>query len=316
MQGSRFGLGALLFVVLAWGTPVPFMTLLLERWDPMQVAVSRYLFALPLLLLLLLWREPPLRWTGALRPQGVGWRSLAELGFAMAGFSCCFVLGLAATDPVTAAILSAAAPIIGALLDRLLHGQRLAPGLGLAMILSVPGAALVGIDFGHLDDGLAFGGGEPLILLALLFWAWYSIAVARRLGGVSRLRATTLTILPAVLWLLAAYLAADAAGLVAPLPSDPPLLDLALMVWISASGVTLGVVAWHLGVQQFGIVVASLYLNLIPIAATVTAALLGLPPRWEQVAGGLLVVAGVAQAQLRNLRRRRAEAAAADAAAR
>lgn len=306
MQPSTLGIGALLFVVLAWGTPVPFLALLLERWDPLQLALARYLLALPALALLIVWREPWAWRRGALRPQGVDWRSLAELGFAMAGFSCFFTLGLSATDPVTAAILSAGSPIVGALLDRLLHGQRLAPGLGLAMVFSLAGAALVGIDFDRLDQGLAFGGGEPLLLLAITCWAWYSIAVARRLAGVSRLRATGLTILPATLWLVLAYGLADLAGLVAPLPAAPPALDYALLVWISLSGVTLGVVAWHVGVQHFGIVVASLYLNLIPIVATLTAALLGLPPRWEQVAGGLLVVAGVAQAQLRSLRRRRA----------
>lgn len=314
MQPSFPGIGALFFVVLAWGTPVPFLSLLLERWDPLQLAVARYLFALPALALLLAWREPRVRAPGALMPQGLtrglGWRSLGELGLAMAGFSCFFTLGLSATDPVTAAILAAGSPIVGGLLDRLLNGQRLAPGLGLAMAFSLAGAALVGLDFDDLEQGLAFGGGEPLLLLAMVCWAWYSIAVARRLSGVTRLRATLLTILPATLWLILAYLLADLAGLVAPIPARPPALDYALLVWISLSGVSLGVVAWHVGVQHFGIVVASLYLNLIPIVATLTAALLGLPPRWEQVAGGLLVVAGVAQAQLRSLRRRPAGAAA------
>ncbi len=307
MQASSQGLGALLFVVLAWGTPVPFISLLLERWDPLQVALARYLPALPLLFALLYWREG--RGPALPRSPGANWRSLAELGLAMAGFSLFFTLGLSATHPVTAAILAAASPIFGGLLDRLLYGQRLAPGLGLAILLSVAGAALVGLDFDRLDQGLAFGGGEPLLLMALLCWSWYSIAVARRLAGVSRLQATTLTLVPATLWLFAGYLLADLAGLVSPLPMPPPALDLALLGWIAVSGVTLGVVAWHVGVQHYGIVVASLYLNLIPIVATATAALLGLPPRWEQVAGGLLVVAGVLQAQLRRLRAARAAAA-------
>ena len=85
--------------------------------------------------------------------------ALGAFGLAMAGFSLFFTLGLSATHPVTAAILAAASPIFGGLLDRLLYGQRLAPGLGLAILLSVAGAALVGIDFDRLDQGLAFGGG-------------------------------------------------------------------------------------------------------------------------------------------------------------
>jgi len=45
-------------------------------------------------------------------------------------------------------------------------------------------------------------------------------------------------------------------------------------------------------------VIASIYLNLIPLVAiTISVAALGTPLRWEQLIGGALVLSGVALSQ-------------------
>jgi drug/metabolite transporter (DMT)-like permease len=56
---------------------------------------------------------------------------------------------------------------------------------------------------------------------------------------------------------------------------------------------------------MIGVVVASLYLNLIPLATLLTAVLLGIEPRPLQLVGGAVVLAGVVQAQLRLLKKHR-----------
>jgi drug/metabolite transporter (DMT)-like permease len=55
-------------------------------------------------------------------------------------------------------------------------------------------------------------------------------------------------------------------------------------------------------VNRSGIVVALIYLNMMPVVAIAITALLGTPPRLFQVVGGALVIAGVLQSQLRRLR--------------
>ena len=69
------------------------------------------------------------------------------------------------------------------------------------------------------------------------------------------------------------------------------------------SWVTVGAVfLWNFGVSRLGVVVASLFLNLVPVSAVLIAAAMGTAPTLTQLVGGLLVLAGVLQAQLRRLR--------------
>lgn len=63
---------------------------------------------------------------------------------------------------------------------------------------------------------------------------------------------------------------------------------------------------WNPGVKRLGVAVASMHLNLIPLVAALTAVSPGFEPRVEQLVGGLLVVAGVLQAQYRRLAKARA----------
>jgi drug/metabolite transporter (DMT)-like permease len=63
---------------------------------------------------------------------------------------------------------------------------------------------------------------------------------------------------------------------------------------------------WNFGVQRLGLVVAALFLNLMPIITILVLALMGQMPTWLQLAGTALVVLGLLQAQLRSLPARRA----------
>jgi len=64
----------------------------------------------------------------------------------------------------------------------------------------------------------------------------------------------------------------------------------------------MGVLLWNFGVRRLGIVVASIYLNLIPVISVLIAVALGYEARWEQLVGGALVLAGVAWSQVRGRR--------------
>lgn len=117
----------------------------------------------------------------------------------------------------------------------------------------------------------------------------------------SQLRITGLTLASGAVVITVIYIVLGAAGL-AELPPEPPrdAIDVALLGWVVLMVVVLGVYLWHYGVRHVGVVVASLYMNLVPVVAVAITAALGTPPTWNQVVGGLLVVLGVAYIQLRS----------------
>jgi drug/metabolite transporter (DMT)-like permease len=62
---------------------------------------------------------------------------------------------------------------------------------------------------------------------------------------------------------------------------------------------------WNVGVSRVGLPVASLHMNATPVFAVLTAALVGLPPTWLQIAGGVLVLGGIVYMQSLQLWRAR-----------
>jgi drug/metabolite transporter (DMT)-like permease len=70
-----------------------------------------------------------------------------------------------------------------------------------------------------------------------------------------------------------------------------------------------GLLLWNFGVAKTNLVIASLYTNLVPIVAVAVLAVGGAAPTVAQIAGGALVVGGVAWCEWRLLRLRAVAAA-------
>ena len=283
----------LLVTACAWGTLIPVINLLLPRWDALFLALARYALALPFLLLALKLREP-----GRLLPAGVApWR-LALLGAVGIGaFAALFTIGVAHANPITAAILSAGGPVIALfvtwLVDRTPVDRRLVPGIALV----VAGGAIATIDFGRGGRPFDLRGGEPLMIAATFCWTWASLMAQRWLAGCTQIRIATLLLLPGVAVLAVVDLAAIAVGLARwPLPLRGPL-DGALFLWMGLFAVLGGLLLWNHGVRVLGVIVASIFLNLIPVTAVALTAALGTVPTAPQLAGGALVLAGLVRAQ-------------------
>jgi drug/metabolite transporter (DMT)-like permease len=78
----------------------------------------------------------------------------------------------------------------------------------------------------------------------------------------------------------------------------PTGTDLLIFLYMGGLVAGAGVMMWNFGVQRLGLVIASIYLNLIPLVAiTISVVALGTPLRWEQLIGGALVLGGVALSQ-------------------
>ena len=297
-----FGLGLL---ALLWGTMVPTVAHLLERWDPYFLAAFRYIGALPFMwvALSLLERNIPVQAAPG------GWR-IWPLGIIGIGFyAALYTIGVYHCNPITAAILSATSPAIAAIVDRLIFkvpvDRRMLPAIALAII----GSAFATVHFGE-GQMFDFRGGEILMVAAFACWSWYSTAAQKWCRGWSQLRITTVTMTTGGVGLAVIF---AVAALVGAAHFPPPMPDTAtdwmVFVWMTVVLVAFGVYLWNFGVKRTGVVVASLYLNLVPVVSISIFAFWGTKPTLMQIIGGVLVIAGIVMSELQMLKAKKADPA-------
>jgi drug/metabolite transporter (DMT)-like permease len=291
----------LLVAAFGWGAQIPVLNELLARWDPYFLGAARYALAVPPLLAILAVVEPS---AAILRPLRDG--RIWLLGLALGAFVPLYTLGVAHADPNTAAIVGSTGPAVAAIVGcacfRLPFDRSMVP----AILLAMAGGVLATYDPGAAGGAFDLRGGELLILLASACWAWYSLASQRWLAQWSQLRVSCITMVPGTVVSVVIYLAAALTGsadLPPPAPTGP--LDIGFFAWMTIMAVIAGLLGWNYGVRQLGVVVASLFLNFVPVFTILITTLQGRPPTTMQLLGGALVLAGVLQSQLRHLPWRR-----------
>jgi drug/metabolite transporter (DMT)-like permease len=301
MAPAKAGSGtfSLLFVAITWGTMIPGLNLLLHNWDPFFLAAARYVFAAPVLWLFLLLLDRNRR-TAVPVPA---WRLWLLGAIGIGSFAPLFTIGVAHANPVTAAIIVSTGPAVGALVAWLFFRIPLDPAMIPAIVLAILGCSLATYDPKAASHGFEIRGGEFLMILGSVCWSWYSLAAQRWLQGWSQIRIAAATTTTGSVATLAVYVIAGLVG-AAHLPPALPSSwqDAAILTWIAVVLVAVGLIAWNHGVNRSGVVVALIYLNMMPVVAIAITALLGTPPRPFQIIGGALVIAGVLQSQLRRLR--------------
>lgn len=303
----------LLLLALLWGTMVPAVKHLLLIWDPYFLSAFRYIGALPLMwaaLSLIDRGQAPADMVRAGRTVATpGWR-VWPLGMIGIGFyATVYTVGVQHCHPVTAAILSATSPAVAAIVDMVVFKLPLDKRMLPAILLAIVGGALATVHFDGTDL-FDFRGGEILIILAFASWSWYSTAAQRWCRGWSQLRITTTTMSTGAAALAFIYPVAVLAG-AAPFPPavGETVWDWLVLAWVTVVLVAFGVYLWNFGVKRTGVVVASLYLNLVPIVAISIFAFSGTVPTWPQIIGGLLVIAGILMSELQMLKVKKADPA-------
>jgi len=287
----------LVVTAFAWGSQIPVLNELFHRWDPYFLAAVRYVLAVPVLLLILALIEPSPGMLRSLR----SWR-LWVLGLALALFVPIYTLGVAHANPNTAAILGSTGPVVAAFVAWAGFRMPMERAMAPSIVLAMAGGVLATYDPSRAGSPFDIRGGEFLILLSSVCWNWYSLAAQRWFSHWSQIRISCLTMLPAGILSLVIYLAVGAIG-AAPFPPPVPTqaLDIGLIAWMVVGAVIIGLFGWNYGVRHLGLVVASLFLNFVPVFAILITSLLGNPPTVMQLLGGTLVLAGVMQSQLRHL---------------
>lgn len=288
---------------MIWGSPIPLIEDLSQRWDALTLGVLRYALALPLAFLIasasLGWKLPPLR------PDNVGLLRLVALGgFGLSGFAVLYVVAIWHMDAGMAAVIAAMSPVTSGLVA-LAYGEKPSRPLMIAVALAVLGASLASMDFSSDAQIFTFRGGEIIFLFAQVLWAWYSLGCRRAMPTTSPAVISFATMLPGGITLLLLWLALLAFGAIPPLPQTAPASDYYLIAFLGIFGAALAIVFWNYGVAGLGLLASALHMNMIPLFVILSAYALGVDPSWEQMVGGAIVIAGVLQAQLSFLKPRR-----------
>ena len=288
----------LLLAAMIWGSMIPVLAALAEHYDNWLLSWSRYILGLPVLWLAVLLSTRP-----AAAPRPLDLTKLLKLGTAMTAFSVLYTFGVAHAHPATSAIVLMCGPIWATLLARAMLGATTPPGFGLTLVLVVAGGIVVVLGTpGRAAGSFGLEGGEGLLVIAQLCWSWYSIRAQQWLAdrGQIALSALTSTVASVLLGLVCAVV--WALGGIA-WPTRPPTpVEWGMVAWIGILGVAVAVLLWNTGVSLVGVPVASLFANSAPVFAIGLAALMGREPSWLQVAGGVVVLAGIAQLQIRQTR--------------
>jgi drug/metabolite transporter (DMT)-like permease len=289
-------------MIVMWGTFFPLLEFVLKTWDPMSATIGRHVMAVVTLLaaIMLGHREFPLH-------GRLPWRHLWLLGLIGMTISAILTtLGVHFSNGVSAAIAAATNPITSAITARVVQRLPLMPGIIVGTLLSTAGGLIASFGFGGSEmtaaGGLGLRGGEALMIGANIVFTWYSIMAQHWMRGYSQLQITGLTAAPGLVGLLVVWLGAHWTGL-NPIHVDFGWANVAILIYMGAVSVALGNFLWHYGVSRVGVIIASMYGNLIPIIAVLmTLIWFGTAPTRSQVLGGLMIIAGVLYAQFRALR--------------
>ncbi|MCC7464202.1 MAG: DMT family transporter [Gammaproteobacteria bacterium] len=275
----------LLGTVLAWAANFHFGKYAVGLMAPLGAGLWRFLPAAAVLLPVMLWREP-LAWA-ALRRNLVPLLVMGVVG--ICGFNLGMFYGLRYTSAMNAALIGALNPAMIVVLAAILHrepvgGRRLGGLLlGLAGVLVVVSrgswSALRALEFSH---------GDLLLLAGGCGWAVYSVVPRLYIRGLGPLQMAGVSILFGVLAMLAVAPLLDPQSL-----APPPLAAWPALVFMGVFGAALAYLWWNQGIVRVGPQRAAIYLNLIPVATAGMGLLLGQTVSLAQMAGAVLVIAGV-----------------------
>jgi drug/metabolite transporter (DMT)-like permease len=288
---------AMLFVGASWGANLPVTKVMLGYFDLMPMAAVRTAAATAALAVLL-WLVEGRKALRIDLPLG----RFLMLGLLMGGFFACYAFGIYLSNPITAAAVGIAGPLVSAATVWLVTRQAFDPGFGVALALTVTGGLILaaGSLIGRGDA--TFRGGEIIVLLSNSLWTVYSLKAQAWFDRASQLHRAYVASLSALGWLVLCAGVMVALGRSrSPFGVDDGWVWTQLLATaVLASG--LGGYYWNVGASRLGVPIASLWVNLVPFFAVLWAMVYGFMPNGYQIAGGLVALSGVVYMQARKLR--------------
>ncbi len=221
------------------------------------------------------------------------WKALVALSFlGMGGFSVPYFYGLIYTQAANAAILNALSPMLILIISAVALGTPVGLRQIAGVVLGVGGAAMI-VFRGELSEflGLDINIGDGLILVSMIFWAFYTVALRKASVGLDQ-SAFMLCLTGLAVPMIAPFYAIEIAnGHVFAL--DAYNIGIILYAGICAS--VLAYLCWNMGVVRVGPHRAVFAQYLVPVfGALLAVALLGERLQWFHLAGIAAIFAGIA----------------------
>ena len=287
---------AMVFVGLSWGANVPVSKVMLQHFDVVPMLAVRTLTAVATLAMVLVLAEG----VGSLRIE-VGLKRFLLIGLMMSGFFVIFTIGIRFSNPISAAAVQVAGPLVAAATVRLVTGMRFDPGFGVALALTLSGGAILAAGSLFGQGALTLGGGEIIVLLSNALWTVYSLKAQAWFDRASQLHRAYVASLSALGWMVPLSLALVAIGW-----ARSPFAVTDVWVWtqlllVAVFASAMGAYFWNIGASRLGVAIASLWVNLVPFFAVLWSMAYGFMPNVYQIVGGLVALSGVVYMQWRKL---------------
>ena len=286
-QANSYGLAAV--AALFWGANFNLAGPVLADLPPMEAAAGRFVLAAAIMAAITLSRREGAALLTILRHHGLKLGMVGMVG--IAGFNILFFDAMRTTSAINGALVMATNPLITALLAAAVLGETLPRRQMMAMPVAFAGVAAV-ILGGSAAGGFTAGWGDLEMVGANLAWAAYNV-LARKLTPPGPQFANVTVMMAAGASVLAL------AALAGPAPlALPGLTGGAALLAMAVFGSVLAYLFWSTAISQLGAGRTALFLNLVPVFATIIASLGGDFPGQNQLAGGVLVIAAVGYAML------------------
>ena len=222
---------------------------------------------------------------------------LAALGIVgQALYQYLFIGGLARTSVANSAVIAAAAPVMIAIVSGFIGEERIGRTHWVGAALSLVGIYIV------VGPGVRIGGssthGDLLMLAAMGCWSAYTLGARPLMARHSPVAVSGISMAVGT-----AFYVPAVAGHVARVHwSAVSAMTWVALVYSAVFSLSLSYTIWYAGVREIGSARTSVYSNLVPVVAMVSAVLfLGEPVSARKIAGAAAVLVGVALTRVRAL---------------
>lgn len=208
------------------------------------------------------------------------------------GFNTLLYVALNHTTAINASLMNTSTPIIIYLLSFIFFKEKLTKNQIIGTIISLFGVVFI-ISKGSIQTlaELSFNIGDLIVLIAVVCWSIYSLLVkhyAKKLPG----NATFITTIFIGVILLLPFFLYEIVILEIPIIWNPLTLSTIFYTGIFAS--IIAFLAWNTGVIKIGPSRAGIFLNFIPVFATLFAVLfINETLEVFQLIGGIFVILGI-----------------------
>lgn len=268
MAKGRAGIYLLMLLApLFWGGAFGSTKHVLTELPPLTIAAVRFLCAGVLMMLWAIWRGE-WQWP-VVRDSWLGLLGLGIVG--IFGYNALFNIGMQYTSAINGALVIVANPVTTSLVAVLFLGEHWSLRQGVGAALSFLGVLIV-ITRGDLSTlfSLSLNKGDLILLAAVLTWTSYASLGKIVMRRISPTLATAVSMLAGGLLLLLSSL---------PERGWEKLPGISLQVaaelaYLAIFASFIAFLVFNIGVREIGAGKASAYINLMPVAAVMIAALL------------------------------------------